>query len=135
MKLIIFNCLFILGCASVQAANPASQPTGEEVFNALLAQSNMSLSAEPLCKEDRELYKIMSSALSLSYDKNNITNIKSYCTSSKFEISSGNAVDVWDCSVEIVENNAKGEYIASAIFEFNLGLNDKQFIKGSLRCR
>lgn len=124
----------LLACVSTQASNSATPPTGEEVFNAFLAQSNMDLSSEPYCKEDIKLYTHFASALSLSYNEGRTTTIKSYCEKSDYESSPGKVIKVWDCKVEIVEHDAKGEFIASTIYAFNLDLGAKTFIKGSLRC-
>jgi hypothetical protein len=126
--------LFLTGCA-VHAAEPPIPPRGEQIFNALLKNGNVDLATEPLCKADINLYEQIALALSVSYENDNKTVIESHCSPSKHEMSAGNVVDVWDCTVQINENNKKGEFISSSTIVFSLTLKNKEFIKGSLRCR
>lgn len=126
--------LFLTGC-TVHAANLSNPPRGEDVFNAILKNGNINLATERLCKADIKLYEQLSLAFSVSYESDNKTIIKSYCSPSKFDKSNGNVIDVWDCTVQINENNAKAEFISSSFIVFSLSLDKKEFIKGSLRCR
>jgi len=126
--------LFLTGCA-VHATEPSNPPRGEQVFNALLKNGNVNLATEPLCRADINLYEQIALALSVSYDNDNKTVVESYCSPSKHEMSTGNVVDVWDCTVRINENNRKGEFISSSTIVFSLTQNNKEFINGSLRCR
>lgn len=126
--------LFLTGC-TIDAAEPSSPPSGEEVFNALLKNGNIDLATEPLCKADMNLYEQMALALSVSYGNDNRTVIESHCLPSKHEMSTGNVVDVWDCTVQINENNKEGEFVSSSTIVFGLTLKTRELIKGSLRCR
>ncbi|MCI0507808.1 MAG: hypothetical protein L0Z73_17095 [Gammaproteobacteria bacterium] len=133
MRYLIFF-LFLTGCA-VHAADLADKPRGEEVFSALLKNGSINLVNEPLCKADINLYEQLALAFSVSYESGNTTVIKSHCSPSKHEFSADNIVDVWDCTVQINENNQKGEFISSSTIVFSLTLDKKEFINGSLRCR
>ncbi|HEY5604371.1 MAG TPA: hypothetical protein VIM41_14820 [Gammaproteobacteria bacterium] len=126
--------LFLTGCTA-HAANQSSPPRGEEVFNAILKNGNINLATEPLCNADIKLYEQLSLAFSVSYESDNKTVIKSYCAPSKFDNPSGKVIDVWDCTVQINENNSNGEFISSSTIVFSLTLDKKEFINGSLRCR
>lgn len=133
MRYLIFF-LFLSGCA-VQAANLSNPPSGEQVFNALLKNGNINLVNEPLCKANIDLYAQLSLAFSVSYESDNKTVIKSHCSPSKHDFSTGNIVDVWDCTVQINESNNKGDFISSSTIVFSLTKDKKEFIRGSLRCR
>lgn len=126
--------LFLTGCA-VHAAEHSNPPSGEQVFNALLKNGNIDLATEPLCKADINLYEQIALALSVSHESDNKTSIESRCSPAKHEMSTGNVVNVWDCTVQINENDKTGEYISSSTMVFGLTLKNKEFIKGSLRCR
>jgi hypothetical protein len=79
------------------------------------------------------LGEVLSTNLSASYDSNNVTTIKSYCNPSKFE--DGNKVlDVWDCSIEVLENDKNGDFISSSIITFSSNLEITQILPGSIRC-
>jgi len=130
--LILF--LFLSGC-TVQAADLSNPPGGEQVFSVLLKNGNINLVDEPLCKANINLYTQLSLAFSVSYESDNITVIKSHCSPSKHEFSTGNIVDVWDCTIQINENNKKGDFISSSTIVFSLTTGKKELIKGSLRCR
>ena len=132
MKLIFLLLAVIF--SHTLAAQSDKEPSGEQVFIALLGNSNLNLNGEPLCKQNSKLYQLLASALSLSFDEKNVTTVKSYCSKSKSEIGQGKVVDAWDCSLEIVEKNTKGEFNAGSLFKFDLTFDRKRFIKGSLRC-
>ena len=132
MKYLIF-LLFLMGCTA-HATNLLNPPRGEQVFNALLKNGNINLVSEPLCKADINLYTQLSLAFSVSYESDNTTIIKSHCSPSKHAITADNIIDVWDCTVQVNENNKKGDFISSSTIIFSLTLDKKEFIKGSLRC-
>lgn len=129
------TCLLLLMAWTTHAAEPSGQPRGEQVFHALLKNGNVDLATEPLCKADIKLYERIALALSVSYENYNRTIIKSRCAPSKHEMSAGKVVDVWDCTVQVNESNKKGRFVSSSTLVFSLTLEDKEFIKGSLRCR
>jgi len=130
----ILLLLLLTGC-SVHAATSTPPPTGEQVFKALLKNGNIELATEPLCKANINLLSQLSLALSVSYENENITTIKSSCAPSKFEKSDKMVINMWDCTVQINENNKQGEFISSSTFVFSMTKGKKEFIKGSLRCR
>jgi len=80
---------------SAMAADIATSPKGEEVFDALLNSLNIPLSEEPLCNMEsitrknpkKTLGQHFSFLLALSYDNNDISTIKSSCQLSKYESS------------------------------------------------
>ena len=126
--------LLLAGC-SAHAANIQSKPRGDEIFHVLLKNGDIKLINEPLCKADINLTEQLSLALSVSYESENKTIIKSFCNPSKFDYPSGKVIDVWDCTVQINENNKNNEFISSSTFVFSLTKDKNEFIKGSLRCR
>lgn len=131
----------LVGCA-VAAPEFGSKPSGEEVFDLLLSNANTSLKNEPGCdaaspsrnKSHMTLGDLLSTNLSVSYDEGNVTQIKSYCEPSKFDVSDKKTIDVWDCSVDIMENDKKGEFITSTEIRFSIDLSKSRIIQGSLRC-
>lgn len=133
MRYLIYFLFLTVG--EVYAGELSTPPRGEQVFKALLKNGNVNLATEPFCKADINLYEQLALALSVSYESNNKTIIESHCSPSKHEMSTANVVDVWDCTVQINENNKKGGFISSSTLVFSLTLKDKEFIKGSLRCR
>jgi hypothetical protein len=130
---IIFMVVLLAACAH-HAEGSSAPPRGEEVLYALLKNDDVLLSAEPLCNADMKLYEQLALALSVSYDSENTTVIKSSCLPSKFERNIGNIENVWDCTIQINENSSTGEYISSSTFVLSLTKDSKKFIKGSLRC-
>lgn len=116
------------------AEGSTSPPSGEEVFYALLENDDILLDSEPLCKADIKLYEQLALALSVSYGSKNTTIIKSSCLPSKFDDNTGKVENVWDCTIQINENNIAGEFVSSSTFMLSLTSETKKFVKGSLRC-
>lgn len=133
MKYLLLLVL-ISGCAA-QARDLGKHPSGVEVFIAILKHGEIDLQNEPLCKADIKLHEQLALSLSVSFESENTTLIKSTCSPSKFELSSENLIDVWDCSIQVNENSESGDYISSSIFVFSLTTDDFEYLKGSLRCR
>ncbi len=133
MKYLLLLVL-ISGCAA-QARDLGRQPSGEEVFKAILKHGEIDLQNEALCKADIKLYEQLALSLSVSFESENTTHIKSTCSPSKFELSSKNLIDAWDCSIQVNENSGSGDFISSSIFVFSLSTDDFEYLKGSLRCR
>jgi hypothetical protein len=129
----ILSVVVIAGCSfSACAAEP--QPTGEDVFAALLANGDIELASEPLCQADIKLYQQLALSLSVSYESHNSTKIKSSCVPSKFEQGS-TVTDIWDCTVQLVETDPKGEFISTSTYMFGLTRGKQhKLVKGSLRC-
>lgn len=125
--------IFLTGC-TVHAADSTIPPRGEDVFNALFKNGNIDLISEPLCKADIMLYEQLALAFSVSFESQNKTTIKSSCSPSKFDKTPDTTIDVWECTVQINEDNQNGEFISSSTIVFDLTLDNKEFIKGSLRC-
>jgi len=126
--------LSLSGCTG-HAADLSRPPTGEQVFHELLKNGSIHLNNEPLCKANINLFTQLSLALSVSYESDNTAIIKSFCSLTKHEFSGGNIKNAWDCTVQINENNKKGDFISSSTIVFSLTADKKEFIKGSLRCR
>ena len=125
----------VFTATSVHAQNVEKKPTGEEVFRVLFNHAKVDLAKEPLCKADINLGEQLSLDLSVSFESHNQTMIKSFCTPSKFDVSSGKVIDVWDCTVQVNENDKNGEFISSSTTVFSLTKDKHGFVKGSLRCR
>ena len=143
MKTVVkFIVIFLLvGCA-VAAPGAKDKPTGEEVFDLLLSSAQLSLKDEPGCdssspsrgKAHITLGELLSTNFSASYDKDNVTKIRSYCEPSKFDVSDKKTIDVWDCSVDVMENNKEGEFVSSTEIRFSIDMNKSRIIQGSIRC-
>jgi hypothetical protein len=140
IKLIIV--LFLLhGCATYAGDNNLP-PSGEELFDALLKNGGIKLSSQPLCNEksvsrdlqDVTLAQHLATILSLSYDTKNTVSLKSSCSKSKYQASAEIIEHVWDCKLEMMEVNADGTFVSSAMLAVNLSLEKKEMISGSLRC-
>ena len=143
MKLgVIFAGIFTLVGSVMAFSGMGNKPTGEELFNLILSNVNTSLRNEPGCdaaspsrnKSHMTLGDLLSTNLSVSYDEGNVTQIKSYCEPSKFDVSDKKTIDVWDCSVDIMENDAKGEFVTSTEIRLSIDLSKSRIILGSLRC-
>lgn len=132
MRLLITVFFLFAGWASADEA--PLPPRGEEVFIALLGNSAMRLEEEPLCQADIPLYVQLAWALAGSYQSEHTTQVTSSCVPSRFDTPAGTTIDVWECRVDIVESEANGDYVASANLLFDLTLEEKAFIRGSLRC-
>lgn len=120
---------------SLAACAADMRPTGEEVFGALLANDDIDLAMEPLCKADIRLHQQLALSLSVSHESRNTTRIMSSCEPSKFESRPDQVIDIWDCEIRIIETDPKDEFISSSAYRFGI-TKDKQhrFVEGSLRC-
>ena len=131
----------LIGCA-IAAPGMGEKPTGEELFDLLISNANLSLKDEPGCdaaspsrnRSHITLGELLSTNLSASYDEGNVTQIRSYCEPSKFDVSDKKTIDVWDCSVDILENDKKGEFVSSTEIRFSTDLSKSKIISGSFRC-
>jgi hypothetical protein len=131
---------FLTGCSAMALDNP-SPPTGEEFYELLLNNANIPLSKEPNCDvisvsrgaAEITLGQHVATILSVSYQTKNTVKLGASCEQSKHD-AIGGAIDVWDCKWEMNEENAKGEFISSAIVAFSVSLDKAKFIQGSLRC-
>jgi hypothetical protein len=128
-----FMIMLLVGCAH-HAVGAAVPPRGEEVFYALLKNDDIHLLSEPLCNDDIKLYEQLALAFSVSFNSKNTTTLKSSCLPSKFEDSTGKVEDVWDCTIQINENNNSGDFISSSTFVLSLTSENKELVNGSLRC-
>lgn len=135
--LIIFTLYSILAMSSDNL-----KPSGEEVFKILLSNGNIDLESEPLCeitsttenKQTLTLADHLSTLLSLSYYEDTSTQLSSSCTQTKYQNNSGIIEDVWDCQVQVSENDKEGEFISTASIVFSITNEQHQFIHGSIRC-
>lgn len=138
MRSLLLIGLLLFGCAT-NADNSA--PTGVEVLSALLKSGDFGLKDEPLCQmttaslglNEITLADHLSVILSTSYETNNITTISSKCEASKHD-DNGSTIDIWDCSLQVNETDASGEYISGSTIAFGITKNDKKLVRGSLRC-
>jgi hypothetical protein len=137
-----FIAAFLLAGCAVAATAIGEKPTGEELFDLLLSNTTFSLKGEPGCdaaspsrnKSHITLGELLSTNLSISYDEGNVTQIKSYCELSKFDVSDKNTIDVWDCNVDILQNDMKGEFVSSTGIRFSINLSKSKIVPGSFRC-
>lgn len=123
----------LVGCHSY-----ASEPTGEQVFNALLFNADKDLNQELLCQADASLGSLLTQTLSPSFASENKMQVSSECSKSKIELSSPEGstkvVDVWDCQLQMLELDSKDEFVSSSMLAFALDENEFYLIDGSLRC-
>lgn len=127
-------------CCSCLASDAARAPTGEEVFDLIFKNSNVSLRTEPLCNlksttrpGQLTLGGHLATVLATSYGTRNTVNLKSECVASKYEAPDGSAKDGWECRIEMLETK-KSEFISSASIAFAVSLDRTKLIPGSLRC-
>lgn len=136
-----FVLVFMLVGCTYAAPDYQKKPSGEEIFDLLIKNSNRQMASEPACdgasatrkKLHVTLGEVLSTNLSVSYDTDNVTTTKSYCNPSKFE-SGSKVIDVWDCSIEVLESDKKGEFISSSIVTFSTDLEKSTILPGSIRC-
>jgi len=141
MNKLIFVIFLLQACASVVHAD-TKPPTGEELFDLLLKNSALPLGKEPLCqqrsvtrkKSEITLGEHLATILSVSYQTKNTVQLKSSCLLSKYAAKAGTASDVWDCSLEMKESDAKGEFISSAMMAFYVTLDGAAIVRGGIRC-
>lgn len=142
MRLFKALTLALSGCSAMAALDSLPKPTGEEVFDILFANSDLSLDGEPLCemqsatkeKTPISLGQHLATVLSVSYENPNTVQINTSCTATQYEDESHGVMDAWDCQVEVLEEDTKGQFISSSMIAFSTGLAKKQLLPGSLRC-
>ena len=118
-----------------RSSNDFVHPAGADVFNAVLSNSSLRLKGEYFCNdEDISLSDHFSRALSSSYETDVNVTIKSSCNLSKFDITDSKVIDIWDCNINIIEENSDIEYFANTSYTFGLSIKEFDFVKGSLRC-
>jgi len=146
----IFLCLIFIvtsyaACATEQdiySENNAKKLSGIDLFGILIKHSDYPLKDEPLCLPpetviDQENYTLadqLSLLLATGHYKDTSAKLESMCTAGKFEQSSGELVDVWDCQITIVETNANDEFVSSSTIALAISNSQKQMMSGSLRC-
>lgn len=130
----IFLVLMLCGCSS-PVVGKGSMPSGEEVFNALFKNLDKNLRDEPLCRAEMTLREQLALSLSVAHESQNTTTIESHCSPSKHEVKPDQTIDIWDCTVQLNENDTDGNFISSSTYVFGLTKNHKEFVEGSLRCR
>ncbi len=141
MKLFLLALLALSGCSST-AFSDNRKPTGEDVFDILLKNAELSLSTEPLCdissatrkKMHITLGEHLATVLSVSHETANKVTMSSSCDKTKFEDDAGSLIDVWDCKVEVHEANPQGQFISSSMIAFSAELEDHNLVRGSVRC-
>lgn len=134
--------LVLSGCSAMAAFDSLPKPTGEEVFDILLANSDLPLDGEPLCeilsatRKDTPitLGQHLATVLSVSYENPNTVQVKTSCTTTKHEDESHGVIDAWDCQLEVLEEDTKGEFISSSMIAFSTGKAKNRLLPGSLRC-
>ena len=124
--------LLLSSCTNSVVGN-SIPPSGEEVFVAFLSNLNQDLKDESLCRANILLYEQLALSLSVSHESKNTTVISSTCTPSKHEMNT-KVIDIWDCTIQINENNPDGEFISSSTYVFGLSKDKKEYIGNSLRC-
>lgn len=134
MKIILFLFIFITGCSAIVNAEE-NKPSGKELFSILFKSQNNFLKNESRCNvEQNNLGEYFSNFLSMSYANENLVNLKSSCSRSKYEFKNNVVADVWDCQISILEENSKKEFISSSSITFSLDLKKTKIIQNSLRC-
>lgn len=56
------------------------------------------------------------------------TELSANCQADKYELPSGGVIDAWHCSLTAVENDEKGEYIASSSIDFGITKDTWEFV-------
>jgi len=125
--------LLLSGC-SVAVIGETRPPSGEEAFSIFLSKASLSLEDEPLCKADIKLYQQLALSLSVSHETNNTIKIASSCAPSKFENAENKVVDIWDCKIQISEENPEGEFVSNSTYVFGVSWDRSEYVEGSLRC-
>ena len=133
--------IFLTGCSTIAVGNTA-KPSGEEIFDILFANLHLPIDNEPLCNmksttrehESITLGQHLATIFSVSYASDSIITIKSSCGRSKHESKNKEVIDIWDCDIEVLENNRDGEFISSAMIAFSTPLDKTELLPGSLRC-
>jgi len=134
MKIALFLFIFITSCSAIVNAEE-KKPSGKELFSILLKNLNNSLKDENHCNvEQNNLSEYFSDFLSMSYANKNLVNLKSSCSRSKHKFKNSVVVNVWDCQISILEENAKKEFISSSSITFSIDLKKVKIIQNSLRC-
>ena len=131
--------LFLQGFA---AAADTDTPTGEQVLDALFANTALNLAKEPDCKQfsasrntdQVTLGEHLATILSVSYQSKNKVSVATHCAASKYEAKPGQVIDVWDCALEMKETNPTGNFISSAMVSFYLTKDKHYLIPGGIRC-
>lgn len=134
MKIILFLFVFITGCGAIVHAKD-DKPSGKELFSTLFKNQNILLKNESRCNVGQNnLGEYFSNFIAMSYENNNLVNLKSSCSRSKHEFKNNVVADVWDCQISILEENSKKEFISSSSITFSIDLKKTKIIQNSLRC-
>lgn len=143
MKQFALVALLLTGCSCIShSGSSPTPPSGGAVFASLLTNMNYSLKNEALCQVTSAsqpntpltLGQHLATAFSLSYQSTNSLTISSQCNLSKYETENGQVKDMWDCSLNLVENNPKNEFISNSNIAFGLDLKTLSLIPNTIRC-
>lgn len=132
----------IAGSACASASETMTPPAAEQVFQILLQNIALPLDGEPNCQQTSAarpgqsltLGQHFATNLSVSYATDHNVTLLSSCLESKMELGDGKLQPVWDCKIEILEQDSKGEFISSSMIAFYLTTDGTALLPGTLRC-
>ncbi len=126
-------------CAAPAAKTP---PAAEQVWQLFIQNMALPLSAEPNCQQvsaadpaqSLTLGQHFATNLSVSYTTEHTVSFSSSCAASKMELDDDQLQAIWDCKIEILEQDKQGEFISSSMTAFYLNMDGTALLPGSLRC-
>ncbi|WP_213998514.1 hypothetical protein [Arsukibacterium sp.] len=135
-------CIALLTGSACAAQADKVPPSAEQVWQLFLQNMTLPLSAEPNCQqvsatkptERMTLGQHFATNLSVSFATEHNVSFSSSCEASKMELGDGQLQPVWDCKIEILEQDAQGEFISSSMTAFYLDMDATALLPGSLRC-
>lgn len=149
--LLALLCIVLVSCANRQQLNsegeplkidPTRPPAGADLVRILLENQSLPLRGTE-CEDSgrspdnrRLLHKL---ATNLGSELDNIRHrreISGGCEPDKYELPSGEAIAAWQCHLDTVTKNKKGEFIASSHIYFGIKQDTWELIRtpGALRC-
>lgn len=137
-----FILIFIGGYSNASHSAPGTPPNGKTLFHLVFEKTSHSLASEGLCQVISEngsgktltLGEQLANAFSSAHDPETRSFVSSQCHPSKHETAFGKTINIWDCSITILENSIQGGFISSATVAFAVSINHSKILPGTIRC-
>lgn len=148
--LLLMLCVVLASCSRAERISPDggepvkidpfSPPNGVHLVQILLENQSFPVKGTgcenklPDGPDDkRRLQHILAMRFGFGLDNPRLQRVHSgRCKAEQFELRSGSIIDAWRCSLNVVENGEKGEYITNSSIEFGVTKDTWKLITNSV---
>lgn len=120
--------------------DPAKAPNGIQMMQILLVNQSLPVKGTGCegswtANDKRRLQHRLATSLGYALDrKYPHAVLLGGCETERFELQSGKTIDGWRCSLNVMENNKKGEHVTSSTIAFGITRDTWDLIPETLSC-